>query len=470
MERGMTADQVLAALWRRKTLVAAVVLSVLAIGLAVVVSMPNVYKATVVVRVEPQRPDPLLVQKSVPEYIENRLADVRSELLGRPVLQKVIEEYNLYPAVVQKQGIDAAVERMRSDLDVKVDGTSAFEITYSATDAELAKKVANRLPELYAEDTLKLRHDQATRATQLFQDEIGQLKTELTSWEQKIAQFKVDHLGELPEQLEVNMRGLERISQLLETKSEELRVADARRSQLVLSHDAADTEAGRLKAAEDAITQQLIAARNQYTEDYPDVKKLEADLQATKQKRLAAEAAMVAERQEKARAIQMENEVQQEIDDLHKQADAYQKRLNETPRWAEALGNLQREYDIVKAKYESVVSRKVEAEIAQELEARNAMTMFNVISPAEKPMVPAKPDRFGATMIVFLVALALGVLTAVMLEMRDDSLRDMQEVKGRLPLQVLAVVPQIQGKGERRVLMPAANGRNTISQQPPPLN
>lgn len=469
MERGMTADQVLAALWRRKALVAAVVLCVLAVGLAIVVSMPSVYQSTVVVRVETQRPDPLLVQKSVPEYIEQRLADVRSELLGRPVLQKVIEEYNLYPSLVQKKGMDAAVERMRGDLEVKVDGESAFEITYSAADPDMAKKVANRLPEIYAQDTLKLRRDQAQRATQLFSDEIADLKGQLNGWEQKIAQFKVDHLGELPEQLEMNMRGLERIGALLETKSEELRVADARRSELALSHDAADTEAGRLKAAEDGLTQQLITARNQYTEDYPGVQKLEADLSATKRQRIAAQASMVAERQERARAVQSMREIQKEIADLHAQADTYQRRLDATPKWALALGGLQRDFDIVKTKYESVVSRKVEAEIAQELEARNAMTMFNVISPAEKPMGPAKPDRFGGAMIVLLVALALGLLTAVMLEMRDDSLRDIQEVKGRLPLQVLAVVPRIQGKTEKRVLMPSAQ-RNTITSRQPPLN
>lgn len=468
MERGMTADQVLAALWRRKTLVAAVVLCVLAVGLAIVVSLPSVYQATVVVRVETQRPDPLMVQKSVPEYIEQRLADVRSELLGRPVLQRVIEEYGLYPELVKDKGMDAAVERMRGDLDVKVEGESAFEITFSAGSAELAKKVANRLPEIYAQDTLKLRRDQAQRATRLFSDEITELKNQLNGWEQKIAQFKVDHLGELPEQLEMNMRGLERIGALLETKSEELRIADGRRSALVLSHDAADTEVGRLRAAEDGLSQQLTLAKNQYTEDYPVVQKLEADLAAIKQKRIAAESARVAERQEKARAIRSMKGIQQEIEALHQKADAYQKRLDATPKWALALSALQRDFDIVKAKYESVVSRKVEAEIAQELEARNAMTMFNVISPAELPMSPAKPDRFGGAMIVLLVALALGVLTAVMLEMRDDSLRDVQEVKGRLPLQVLAVVPRIQGKSEKRVLMPAH--RNTITANQPPLN
>ena len=64
-----------------------------------------------------------------------------------------------------------------------------------------------------------MRGDQAKRATQLFQDEVTSLSQAVTGWEKKIAQFKVDHIGELPEQLEMNMRGLERVGALLQTKS-----------------------------------------------------------------------------------------------------------------------------------------------------------------------------------------------------------------------------------------------------------
>ena len=41
MERGMTADQVLAALWRRKLLIAAIAAAVFAIGAAVVIAQPS---------------------------------------------------------------------------------------------------------------------------------------------------------------------------------------------------------------------------------------------------------------------------------------------------------------------------------------------------------------------------------------------------------------------------------------------
>jgi hypothetical protein len=57
--------------------------------------------------------------------------------------------------------------------------------------------------------------------------------------------------------------------------------------------------------------------------------------------------------------------------------------------------------------------------------------------------------------------------------MRDDSIRDTQELRDRLPLPVLAVVPNMQGKAEKRVLMPVTGVRNGVvppSSSDSPLN
>lgn len=469
MERGMTADQTLAALWRRKALVGAIALGVFAVGAAVVMTQPSVYQATAVVRVEPQRPSEEMVQRTVSELIEQRLLTVRQELMARPVLEKAIKEMQLYPDIVSDDGIEPAVAQMRKDLEVKVEGENAFELTYSSRDPQVAARVANRLPAIFAEETLKLRQAQAARATQLFTDEVENLKKNVSSWEQKIAQFKVDHMGELPEQLEMNMRGLERISALMQTKSEELRIAEGRRSDMARAHHGADTEAGRLQAAENGLTRSLVQAKTSWTEDHPEVKRLATELDGMQSKRQEAEGRLVAERQERARAAKLVTDIQKDMVELQKQAEAYQARLDKTPRWAHELGVLNRDYEIARTKYQSVVSRKVEAEIAQELEAKSAKNLFNVISPAGTPVSPAKPDRLGGLFISLLVALGLGVLSAIVLEMRDDSIRDSNEVRDRVPLPVLAVVPNMQGKTEKRVLMPSAAGRNGIS-SPSSLN
>ncbi|HEX8438673.1 GumC family protein [Archangium sp.] len=473
MERGMTADQVLKALWRRKVLVGAIVLAVFAVGAAIVLSQPSVYEATAVVRVQPQRPGEEMVQRTVSELVEQRLLTVRQELMARPVLQKAIEEMNLYPDIVSEDGMEAAVNRMRKDLTVRVEGESAFELTYASRDPQVAQQVANRLPQIFSDQALKSRQEQAARATQLFQDELVSLSKTVTDWEKKIAQFKVDHIGELPEQLEMNMRGLERVGALMQTKSEELRVAEARRSELARARNAADSEAGRLEAAEHSLAQALVGARSSWTADHPEVKRLNQELSTMRERRKDAESRQWAERQERARVADLSGAIQKDIEGLHQQARGYQERLDRTPKWAHELGVLQRDYEIARTKYQSVVSRRVEAEIAQELEVKSAESLFNVVSPAGVPVTPARPDRMSGLLIAFLLALGTGVLTGVVLEMRDDSIRDTQELRERLPLPVLAVVPNMQGKGEKRVLMPATGARNgvvTPSSSDSPLN
>ncbi|WNG48229.1 chain-length determining protein [Archangium minus] len=473
MERGMTADQVLKALWRRKVLVGAIVLGAFAVGAAIVLSQQSVYEATAVVRVQPQRPGEEMVQRTVSELVEQRLLTVRQELMARPVLQRAIEEMNLYPEIVSEAGMEAAVNRMRKDLTVRVEGESAFELTYAHTDPNVAAQVANRLPQLFSEQALKSRQEQAARATKLFEDEIVALSKSVTEWEKKIAQFKVDHIGELPEQLEMNMRGLERVGALLQTKSEELRVAEARRSDLARARNAADSEAGRLEAAEHSLTQGLVAARSSWTADHPEVKRLSQELNEMRERRKDAESRQWAERQERARVSELIATIQKEIEGLHQQAKGYQERLDRTPQWAHELGVLNRDYEIARAKYQSVVSRRVEAELAQDLEVKSAESLFNVVSPAGVPVAAARPDRMSGLLISFLIALGLGVLVGVVLEMRDDSIRDTQELRDRLPLPVLAVVPNMQGKVEKRVLMPASGVRNGVaspSSSDSPLN
>jgi polysaccharide biosynthesis transport protein len=181
------------------------------------------------------------------------------------------------------------------------------------------------------------------------------------------------------------------------------------------------------------------------------------EVEGIRGKKVDAEGRLWAERQERTRVAQLIGQIQDEIGGLHKQAEAYQARLDRTPRWAHEMTVMQSDYDIVKTKYQSVVSRKVEAELAQDLEARSAKTLFNIISPASAPTAPAKPDRMTGFLIALLAALGVAVLAGLVLEMRDESVRDTAALKERLPLPVLAVVPNMQGKTEKRVLSPARN-------------
>ena len=169
----------------------------------------------------------------------------------------------------------------------------------------------------------------------------------------------------------------------------------------------------------------------------------------------ANDARLGIQRDERARAGREVAVIQRDVEGLEKEMQTYQARLDRTPRWAAELAGLEREYDIAKTKYQSVLGRKVEAEIAQEIESRNAPRLFSLVSPAAAPVVPAKPDRFGGLMVVLVAALGAGVLSGVMVELRDESIHDERQLRGELPLPVLAIVPAMNGRTERRVLLPA---------------
>ncbi len=460
MERGMTVDQVVKALWRRRLLVLAIAGGTFALGAAVVATMPSVYQATTVVRVEPHHPIADMVQPTISETVDRRIVTVRQELLSRPVLQRTIEELDLYRDIRESRGIDAAVERMRKDIDVRVEGDNAFELTYSANDPELAAKVANRLPEVFADLAVGARQAQAARTSQLFADEEKQLRAQMADWEQKITQFKVDHMGELPEQLETNMRGLDRTLGYIQARTDELRGAEIRRGDMLRAHLPGDSEVGRLKAQEAEAQRLLIAARATWTADHPEVQRLTKEVATLRGRISAAESRMVDERRERARMNRVIDEITRQIGELEQQAQVFQARIDATPRWANELGLMTREYDMIRAKYESVRSRKVEAELAQALEERGAKSLFQIISPATVATQPAAPDRVGGLVLALLVALALGILVGVLAESRDESIRDVDQVKQRLPMPVLAVVPELGGKGEKRVLVPQMPNRH----------
>ena len=83
------------------------------------------------------------------------------------------------------------------------------------------------------------------------------------------------------------MRGLERIAAAITAKTDALRTAEIRRSDMVRAGWAHDSEAGRMEAAEQGLVQQLALAQQTYTEGHPEVQRLTKEVEAMKEKRVS---------------------------------------------------------------------------------------------------------------------------------------------------------------------------------------
>jgi uncharacterized protein involved in exopolysaccharide biosynthesis len=149
-----------------------------------------------------------------------------------------------------------------------------------------------------------------------------------------------------------------------------------------------------------------------------------------------------------AHVARLDEEIAEHRADLASQREelaAIQKRLEAAPRWGQELAGMGREYETLRAKYASTVSRRADAHAAQALLGANH-TLFHVLQPAVVPGKPSGPDRAKLLWMALAAALAAGLLATALVEWFDTSVRGPEDA-GALGVPVLAAIPRI---GPRR--------------------
>ena len=141
--------------WRRKWLIA-VPWVVLSIIVAVVAHyLPNKYRAETSMMIVPQRVSESYVRATVTTKMEDRLQAISQQILSRARLERVIQDFNLYPDERRTQTMEDAVERMRLDIDLQPVRGDAFRVAYVSGDPRVAMKVVERLASMFIEENLK---------------------------------------------------------------------------------------------------------------------------------------------------------------------------------------------------------------------------------------------------------------------------------------------------------------------------
>lgn len=467
--------------------------------------LPSVYRSSSLIVVEKPRVGEQYVKTGVPTALEDRLAASKQEILSARRLEAIITELDLYRDERQRQDIDQVVRRMRRAVDVEVKSPETFVIAYRGTDPATVQAVTNRLAALYVEENSREREERAADTSRFLESQLVALRDTLAVQERRVREFKDRFLGELPEQREANLRELDHLHLQSQSLADQIRAAEQRRLllQLQLSQTpreqlaaavgggrAAIARRGGVSAPDDGLLARLEDARHalaqleaQYTPRHPDVvqarRQLE-ELEARTARAGTADGAMApagpspghddVPRVPNPMYRQIEAQVAAVDQDLHalrqgqRQLAAriplVQRRLENAPRLEQQLAELTRDYEHTRRTYDSLLARKLEAQIAENLEKRQKGEQFRVVEPAGLPQAPHGPNRW----LILLGGLAFGVAAgaggAYGLEMLDHSLRRPQDLREVAPqLTLLGAVPVIRSSGEawrRRLLTLAA--------------
>jgi uncharacterized protein involved in exopolysaccharide biosynthesis len=362
--------------------------------------------------------------------------------------------------------------------------------------------VTNKLASLFIEENLKARESQAEGTAEFLSKELMEMEEGLKRKEQAIRNFRERAMGQLPQQLDANLRILERLQQQLQTTGENMRAAEGRsmllqndleqlkmqgqfsRSQRLHGDTGSGTgDMGRQGIPEhpliiqlNNLKQELANAQSKYKETHPDVidlKKKIANLERkvkTLFERQEAErtgkvrngqggmsdeslslstldpntARLIAEYTEQYKSALLEaNRGKEEAKNLKEQISIYQKRIEDTPKREQEIALLTRDYDLVKANYQSLMDKKLQAQMAENLERKQQGEQFKILDPAHVPARPVKADRNQILLMGGVIGLVAGLGLAWFRESLDQSFHAVSEVEAYLGIPVIATIPKL---------------------------
>jgi polysaccharide biosynthesis transport protein len=450
-----------------------------------------IYRSGTLILVEQPTMPKDYVTPNVNDDLQDRLRNITQQILSRTRLLHIIEQLNLYANAPGHPTPDEKVEGMRKQIEIELvrdaeNRVSSFNVYYSARDPHVAQQVTSELTNLFISENLEVRQQQSEDTTKFLESQLETARQTLSDQEEKIRQFKGQHVGELPAQVGSNLQILAGLQSQLQTEEDALNTAKQQRVYLetlvnqyrslqgtpktaggttTVGLPAVDEELDKLRA-------QLADLSSHYTDRHPDVRKLKEQIAETEKTRdriitdLKAKASAPADpdaatanpdpsdmRDSSSPMVQLRGQLQSNRVEIANRERAvvelktknmdYQARLNQEPVREQELSDLTRGYEQSKANYDDLLKKKNESAMATSMELLQQGERFRIIDPPSLPVKPDSPNRLKFCGIGLVIGLALGVVVAGAFEMMDDRIHDEKELQKLLPVAVISEIPAL---------------------------
>jgi polysaccharide chain length determinant protein (PEP-CTERM system associated) len=485
-------EDILTIAWRHRWLLALPLL-VTSIGATMYAySLPARWMSTALIQVVPQRVPESYVRSTITARIEDRLESIRQLILSRTRLEALIQEFNLYPEQRAAGLMQDVVDHMRNaDIRTEIVKGDVFQVSYVSGNPRLAMRVTERLAGLFIEENLRDRAALAMSSSRFLESQLGQARQRLEETEKKLAAYRRNYAGQLPDQVESNLSAVASSQMQLQQIVQAL--AQARDRRLLVQRQMADAAqmpdspaSGPLPANADpgsvstigTAADQLESARRQVAQmelrlkpEHPDMIRARRALtelerkveQESLQQPLSPSASSPTVSPADAARRTRTRQLQAELESLDRQiagyqseearvrglAGQYQARVEAAPMRETELIALTRDYQTISQQYSQLLAKNEDAKMAADLEARQSGEQFRLLEPARMPERPFSPNRPRLIFMGVALGVAFGGAMVLLLEYRDRSLRTDEDVMLALALPVLAVIPRMTNRRER---------------------
>jgi polysaccharide biosynthesis transport protein len=459
--------------------------------------IPPKYRSETVIIVEQQKVPEQYVVPNVAVDLQQRLQSMTQQILSRTRLVGIINAFHLYSNRQSNSNVDLAVEAMRKDVKIELVQApgrpwelSAFKISYSAGSPILAQQVTRQLSSLFIDENLHNRQQLSEETTRFLEIQLEQARKNLADQEERLRDFKTKYLGELPEQLQTNIQILSGLQARLQAATEALDQANQQklylesllnqyksvRSELAVRRGDSARNPLTLDEELEKLRTELADISSRATPKHPDVVRLKrqiADAESMKAQLdsearsaksediadVAGPARTLADLQAISPMLQIEGQIksnkleianrQQEMRRLEREIDSYQSRLNLTPVREQQLAAITRDHEQSRTNYESLLNKRMQSEMATNLEKRQQGEQFRIIDPANFPEKPYFPDRLKFSLLGLIFGTIVGVGATVLVEAMDEQIHSGEDLLSVTPVPILASIPLLQTAEEK---------------------
>jgi protein tyrosine kinase modulator len=479
---------------RRKWWLVLTMVPIFAIGALVTFLLPRFYASETLVLVEPKDVPDDVVKDFITLDTFERLTAIQETVISRTNLRQVLNEFPEAFQDIRHLTEDLQIERIRKRIKIEVTTnprgrTSVvpyFKISYEDRDPHNAQDVTRRLTRFFIDYDTSTREQQVFGTSEFLKGERDKIGRDLQEVEQVLASHRERYRYELPEQLETNLRHMDRVQGELVANGEErdryltLQIELEQRlsetAQYLEPEELPVSQGGRRISekvqefrAKDAQLRQL---QTRYTDNHPDIKILKEelgqlrseippeDLEENEPEDVPGQDGAKDEdrilnpvyQNLQASLTKLETEMKinaERRDRLNNSIAVYSRRIENTPQREQAVSSQQRLYENLQERYQDLENKLSEAELAMSAESRQKGEQFKIVDPASFPLGSSKPNRMLVLMGSLVVALGVGFSLAALSEFLDQKIWTHAEIK-QLSLPVLGEIAAIMTEDEAR--------------------
>ncbi len=461
------------------------ILPTCALGLGVVsvlaaTQLPKQYTSQTLVLVSRPAVPADYVKPVVTEDLSQRLSSMKGEILSRSRLEPVIEKFHLYVEDRPKVHMEDLVERLRKTVEITplepTPGTQdrnipGFTVGVTFNNPQLAQQICTEITSMFLEQNARALEQQASRTTAFIGQQLSEAKEKLDEQDAKLAQFKRQYIGSLPEETQGNLTLLTTLNTQLDANTQALARAqqDKAFNETLLNQQEASWKASQAEKNPENLEEELRARQEQlavlgsrYTAEHPDIVKLKSEIAELKKKIEETPNDSPTKSRKLPEPVQMQQlrakiqEAELNYEDLKKRQAKIQEQIRvmeghieASPMVEQQLKELTRNYQSALDFYNDLLKKRDNSEMAKDLVHQQEGEQFRVLDPPSLPTSPSFPKmlNFAAGGLGGGTVLALIILYLLMAT--DTTLHTEREIETYLKLPVLVSVPVLEALAAR---------------------